>query len=263
MKKQLRVGLVVEGNVTASAVLRLSCLVEELGPIKSAGLQVARRTSNFLRAGYGVTDYQDLESARLVLLRLPDGRVPRVVGELCETELPFSEMAFALCESWLTADILAPLKRRGAAIASLVNAQNCFVLEGDIPAVRKLKRLLERGGAKALELRPGAKPLYFAANLLSTAIPIPPFQLAQQALRDSGISGNDLAGLVNEWIGIMAQSVRRGGRAAWGGPLSECSDDVAQEHFRQLQAQDPAFAASLHEWLGLARRHLAGRSKRA
>jgi len=261
MKKQLRVGLVVEGNATASAVLRLSCLAEELGPIKSAGLQVARRTSNFLRAGYGVTHYQDLESARLVLLRLPDGRVPRVVGELCETELPFPEMAFALCETWLTADALVPLKRRGAAIASSVNAQNCFVLEGDIPAVRKLKRLLERGGAKAIELRSGAKPLYFAASLLSTAIPVPPFQLAQQALRESGVSGNDLAGLINEWTDIMAQSVRRGGRAAWGGPLAECADDVAQEHFRQLQVQDPAFAATLHEWLSLARRHSARRSK--
>jgi hypothetical protein len=56
MRKQLRVGLVVEGNVTASPVLRLNGLIDELGPIKSVGLQVARRISNFLRAGYGITD---------------------------------------------------------------------------------------------------------------------------------------------------------------------------------------------------------------
>ena len=84
MKKQLRVGLVVEGNATTSPVLRLSCLKDELGPIKSGGLQVARRVSNFLRAGYGVTDYQDLECAPLILLKLPDSEVPRIVGELCE-----------------------------------------------------------------------------------------------------------------------------------------------------------------------------------
>ena len=51
MKKQLQVGLVVEGNATTSPVLRLSSLTDELGPIKSGGLQVARRVSNFLRAG--------------------------------------------------------------------------------------------------------------------------------------------------------------------------------------------------------------------
>jgi predicted short-subunit dehydrogenase-like oxidoreductase (DUF2520 family) len=265
MKKLLRVGLVVEGNATASAVLRLSSLVEELGPIKSSGLQVARRTSNFLRAGYGVTDYQDLECARLVLLRLPDDRVPGIVGELCETALPFSEMSFVLCESWLAADVLIPLRRSGAAIASVVNAgtvvQNRFVVEGDIAAVRKFKRLLDRAGAPAIELRQGTKPLYFAANLLSTAIPVPVFQLAQQALRDSGVSGNDLAGLMNDWTDVLVQSVRKGGRAAWGGALAECSEDIAQEQFRQLALQDPALAASLQEWLRLARRNMISRVK--
>ena len=33
MKKQMRVGLVVEGNATASPVLRLRSLREELGPL--------------------------------------------------------------------------------------------------------------------------------------------------------------------------------------------------------------------------------------
>jgi len=195
MKKQQQVGLVVEGNATTSPILRLSCLTDELGPIKSGGLQVARRVSNFLRAGYGVTGYQDLESAPLILLKLPDAEVPRIVGELCESGLPFAQMAFVLCESWLATDVLIPLKRKGAQIASLLNvgplSQNCFVVEGDRSAARKTKRLLERGGARAIELRPGTKPLYFAANLLSTAIPIPVLQLAQQALRSSGLEGND------------------------------------------------------------------------
>jgi hypothetical protein len=102
MKKQLQVGLVVEGNATASPVLRLNCLTNELGPIKSVGLQVARRISNLLQAGYGVTEYGDLESAQLILMRLPDAEVPRVVAELCGTGLPFDQMSFLLCETWLT-----------------------------------------------------------------------------------------------------------------------------------------------------------------
>jgi predicted short-subunit dehydrogenase-like oxidoreductase (DUF2520 family) len=265
MKKQLRVGLVVEGNATASPVLRLSSLIEELGPIKSSGLQVARRVSNFLRAGYGITDYQDLECAPLILLRLPDSDVPRIVGELSETGLPFAEMAFVLCESWLTNDVLIPLKRRGAQVASLLNVgplpENCFVVEGDRAAARKTKRLLERGGARAIELRPGAKPLYFAANLLSTAIPIPVLQLAQQALRASGLEGNDLTTVRNEWSDLLEQRVHKGGRATWGGPLAECSADVANEHFKQLAVQDPYLAATLHLWLDLAQGQMSKRSK--
>lgn len=265
MKKQLRVGLVAEGNATASPVLRLSCIVEELGPIKSVGLQVARRISNFLRAGYGVTGYQDLDCAKMILLRLPDAEVPRVVSELCETGLPFGELSFVLCESWLTSDALNPLRRRGSQIASLISAgplsQNCFAVEGDLGAVRKTKRLLERGGARVIELRGGTKPLYFAANLLSTAIPVPVLQLAQHALRESGVAGNDLAVLMNEWSDLLKQGVKKGGRATWGGPLTECSAEVANEHFRQLAVQDPGLAGALNEWLGLARRRMSKRGK--
>jgi predicted short-subunit dehydrogenase-like oxidoreductase (DUF2520 family) len=265
MKKQLRVGLVVEGNATASPILRLRCLVDELGPIKSGGLQVARRVSNFLRAGYAVTDYQDLESATLILLRLPDSEVPRIVAELCETGLPFAEIAFVLCESWLTADALIPLKRNGAQIASLRNvgplSQNCFVVEGDRPASRKVKRFVERGGGRAIELRPGTKSFYFAANLLSTAIPIPVLQLAQQALRASGVEGNDLTVLMNEWSDLLDHRVQKGGRATWGGPLAECSADVVNEHFKQLTVDDPNLAATLQHWLDLAQRQMSKRAK--
>jgi predicted short-subunit dehydrogenase-like oxidoreductase (DUF2520 family) len=265
MKKQLQAGLVVEGNATASPVLRLSCLVDELGPIKSGSLQVARRVSNFLRAGYAVTDYQDLDSATLILLRLPDSEVPRIVAELCETGLPFAELAFVLCESWLTTDALIPLKRNGGQIASLLNvgplSQNCFVVEGDRAAARKAKRFVERGGARAIELRPGAKSFYFAANLLSAAIPIPVLQLAQQALRASGVEGKDLTVLMSEWSDLLDHRVQKGGRATWGGPLAECSADVANEHFRQLSVDDPNLAATLQHWLELAQSQMSKRAR--
>ena len=262
----MRVGLVVEGNATSSSVLRLTRLKEELGPVKSAGLQVARRISNLMRAGFAVTNYQELDCAQLVLLRLPDSQAPRIVAELCETDLPFSEMAFVLCESWLTdRHCCIPLRRRGAQIASMVSVgpllQNCFVLEGDLPAVRRTKRLLARSQARVIEIRTGTKPLYFAANLLSTAIPIPAFQLAQQALRESGMSGNDLSLLTDEWWHLLQDRVRKGGRGIWGGPLAECSEATANQYFRQLAVQSPELAAVLQDWLTLARRQVSKRAK--
>jgi predicted short-subunit dehydrogenase-like oxidoreductase (DUF2520 family) len=265
MKKLLRVGLVVEGNATKSPVLRLSSLIEELGPIKSVSLQVARRISNSLRAGYAVTKYEELAGAPLILLKVPDSEALRVVAELVAAPLPFREMAFVVCETWLTTDVLIPLRRAGAQIASLVSvgplSQQGFVLEGDLAAVRKTKRLLQRGGARSVELRSGAKPLYFAANLLTSAITTPALQLAQRALRESGVSGTDLTMLMNEWWEHLGASVRKGGRAKWGGPLTECSDAVANENFRQLTLQNPALALALEEWLHLARRQVSGRAK--
>ncbi len=265
MKKQMRVGLVVEGNATSSPVLRLSHLVEEIGPIKSGGLQVACRISNFLRAGYAVTEFQDLDCAQIVLLRLPDSQVPKIVSELCNTGLPFGDMAFVLCESWLSTDTLIPLRRQGAQIASLVNvgplSQDFFVIEGDAAAVRRAKRLLIKGNVRVIEIRAGTKPLYFAANLLSAAVPIPVLQLAQQALRESGISGNELTLLTDEWAHLLNDRVRKGGRGTWGGPLAECSEETANEYFRQLAVQNPELAETFQSWLDLARRQMRKKAK--
>jgi predicted short-subunit dehydrogenase-like oxidoreductase (DUF2520 family) len=265
MKKQMPVGLVVEGNVTASRMLRLPCLRDELGPVKSLGLQVARRVSNFMRAGYGVTSYQDLGSSQLILLRVPDSQTHRIVAELCASPLPFKETSFVLCESWLPSDVLAPLRRQGAQIGSLVAdgtlATHCFVLEGDVAAVRRTKRLLSQCRTRVIELRPETKPLYFAANVISNAVTVPIFQLAQQVLRESGVSGNDLATLTNQWLEQLQDRVRKGGRGAWGGPLAECSETTANEHFRQFSVQNPQLAAMVRDWVDLARRQSSKRVK--
>ena len=114
MKKQPQLGLIVEGNAISSAVLRLPGLAADLGPIKSSGLQGSRRVSNFLRAGYAVSNYEELQSAKLILVRVPDPVLPRVIEELCASELTLPELGFVLCESWLLTETLKPLKARGA-----------------------------------------------------------------------------------------------------------------------------------------------------
>jgi hypothetical protein len=265
MKKQLQLGLVVEGNVTSSAVLRIPSLAEELGPIKSTGLQVARRISNFLRAGYAVSEYRELEAAKLILLRVPDASVGRVVEELCASEIPFEQLSFVLCESWLPTEKLAPLKARGASTASLVEApsssEKCFVVEGEMAAVRQIRRVLERGEACTIELRAGTKPRYFAADLLVTALPVPLLLAAKQALRDSGVSGNQLSMLLGDMAREMVNSFLRGARVNWGGPLKESSAETTEEYFRQLDIEDAQLAALLREQLAFARRQLGKRAK--
>jgi len=257
MRKQLGLGLVVEGNSTGSAVLRFPKLTEELGPIKSPALRVARRVSNLLRAGYAIADYKDLAAARLILLRVPDPDVPRVVDELCASELALRKMSFVLCESWLTINALQPLRSRGAATATLVEVpsarRNWFIVEGQISAVRQIRRVIENNGARAVEIRPGTKQLYFAAELLASALPIPLFAAAQQALRESGISGNRLYALLDEMVQEMFSHFLKGGRTTWGGPLNECSPEVASAYLDTLHDSYPKIAQVLEEQLTWAR----------
>jgi predicted short-subunit dehydrogenase-like oxidoreductase (DUF2520 family) len=266
MRKQPLLGLVVEGNSTGSAVLRLPNITEELGPIKSAALRVARRLSNFLRAGYAVAEYQELQAARVILLRVPDAAVLRIVSELSEAELVFKELSFVLCESWLTSNVLEPLRRSGASVATLVGMpvrlRNWFALEGDPSAVRQVRRVIDQDGARTFELRPGTKPLYFAGQLLATTLPQPLIAAAQQALRSSGISGKHLSIVLEGMVHEMFSTFLKGARTPWGGPLAECSTETVNYHLEVLRRNHRDLAGLVDEQLASARRRMLGKKWR-
>lgn len=261
MNRSLRVGLVAEGNSTHSMILRLPKIAEELGPIKSAALRVARRLSNFLRAGYAVIDYEDLQPAKLILLRVPDTAAARVVQELSASALRFKDISLVLCESWLMEDVLEPLRLRGASVATLVGfsgvRRNWFAIEGDRAAVQQVRRFLERNDARALEIRPGAKPLYFAAQLLATALPVPLFTCAQAALRESGISGNHLQMLLGDMGQCMFRDLLKGGRSASAGPLEQCSTELAGHYLRTLEQSHPGLAEVINRQLAWSQTRMA------
>jgi len=260
MKNQLSAGLVLEGNSTDSAVLRLPNIIDVLGPVKSGSLRIARRLSNFLRAGYGVATYEELQPARIILLRVPDSALDRVVQELCAANLIFSEIAFVLCDSWLSSDVLDPLVRRGAAVASVSRLKGStprFAVEGQPAATRPLRRILELNDAITLELRPGTKQSLFAAELLTTALPIPLFAAAQQALRTCGISGRMLLSVLEENAVDMFRTFGAGARSIWGGPLTECSPETAESYLRMLRDELPGVAELLDTQLPPAQRMMA------
>jgi hypothetical protein len=246
-------------------LLRLPSVAEELGPIKSTGLQLARRIANFLRAGYAVSAYHELQRAKIILLKMPDSAVPGAVLELCESEIDFKAFSFVLCESWLPTETLEPLRERGAAVASLVSATTrgnvCFVVEGDTFAVRQIRKVIERSDARTIELRPGAKALYFASKLMATAIPVPLLLVAQKALRESGVSGNNLSSLLEDMAWEMFDAFSKGARVPWGGPLTECSAETAEAHWQKLKHGHPELAAIMEEQLSWTRGLLGKRAK--
>lgn len=232
-------------------VLRLPSISEELGPVKAGVLRVARRLSNFLRAGYAVNTYEDLHPARLIFLRVPDLALPRVLAELCASELDLKDVSFVLCESCLSTSALKTLQTRGALTATIAPVQtprkSWFVIEGQTPAVRQARKFLQRNGARVFELRPGAKPLYFAAQLLATSFPVQLLVTAQHSLRAAGISGNYLYELLEEMSFEMFRSFSNGARFSWPEGRSGCSAETAFEYLGDLRSQHPAIAAILDE----------------
>ena len=258
MKRQQSVGLVVEGNATSSAVLRLPSILDELGPVKAGVQRVARRLCNFLGAGYPIGSYDDLQVARLVLLRVPDESVPRFVEELATSSLVLKDLLFVLCESCMGSDVLAPLAERGAGTATLVGfptpRKRWFVVEGQMATVRQIRRLLDRGDSRVFELKQGAKSLYLAAQLLATGAPTHLMGSAQQALRRAGIKGNHLHEFLEEMSLEMFRSFSNGARFTWPGARAGCLPHTIDGYLDDLRTRHPEIAADLEEQLLLAAR---------
>jgi hypothetical protein len=248
--------LVAEGNVTRSSVLRLRRLPELLGPIKATLPRVAKRLSNFLHAGYVAQQYQELEAASLVLLRMPDSVVEETVAQIAAADLPFRRLSFALCESWLTSDSLAALAQRGSSVASVIplpGRRNWYLAEGQVSAVRTVRSFLEYSEATVLQIRHGSKSRCFAAGVLAGALPMPLYLAAQHALRESGVTGNNLTTAVEEMAQALLREFSKGARAIWGGPLAEASQEARELHLKYLAFHEPELKDTLDGYLSLAK----------
>jgi predicted short-subunit dehydrogenase-like oxidoreductase (DUF2520 family) len=253
MNQQLQLGLIIEGNSTHSEILRLPSIVQELGPVKSSSIRVARRHSNQIRAGFPVSEYQELHSANLVLVKASDASVTKIVGELCESDLPLGAVGVVLCETWLDSKALEPLAKRGAFVATLVKLPSLstprFVVEGDAKAVRPLRRFLSRNGTRSIELNREHKHLVFASELLAMTVPVSLLSRAKQLLREGGLSGNVLWDILDQMARKMVMDFSRGSRLDSSGPLTECPTETARANLSLLEKTQPSVASILRQHL--------------
>lgn len=244
MKKQRPLALLVEGNASTSALFRLRHFGSLVGPVKSTSLAAAQRFANTNRAGYGVGTFAELQEARLLLVRVPDTSIRRVAQEIADSELNLKRTCIVFCETWFGSDTMGALRERDAEVATISAVPSqvglSFIAEGDTRALRAIKPIVKNGGGTFLEIRPGSKALYFAAELLVTAMPLSYLSAAQRSLREAGLSGRPLARVLDELAGTMLRNFRAGARIAAGGPLANCPPHLAHEHLTTIVSTMPA-----------------------
>ena len=251
MRKQLPLGLVLEGSSSRSAILRLPRLADELGPIKSSSTRLARRFSNLVKGGNPVAGYEELQDAVVVLIRVPDSAAQRVIDELCSSGLVLTRMSFVLCDTWLDTEALRPLRERGASVATVARLpaieRNWFAVEGQLRASRLIGRVIEKHEGRVFEMKIGTKHLLFAAAMLINVLPLPLLAMAQHTLRSGGITGNDVAVLLDGLAAKTVREVTQGVRLPLAEFPADCADDLAKRFMTALKCARPDLAAFIHE----------------
>lgn len=252
MKKQPPVGLIVEGDASNSAMLNLPGLGPNIGLVKSSSLRAARRFSNAFNLGQAIETYEDMQACRLVLIKVPDQELPRILQEMAEAGQSTIPPHIAVCETWLATEMLNGLRRKGTKMATVTSIPSpmsrWFIAEGEIAAVRLLRRLLEDCNAKVVPINSGTKSLYFAAEVLTTAAPLPFISAAKTLLREAGLSGNVLSAVVEQLFAKMYRNAKAGHRIAMAGPLAACPEQVASAHLSRAQEVSSSIASLLEQY---------------
>jgi predicted short-subunit dehydrogenase-like oxidoreductase (DUF2520 family) len=148
----------------------------------------------------------------------------------------------------LSSDVLAPLKRAGAYIASL-HPMMTFV-SGAVPDIRQVRFAVEGGrkavavasqiarklGAEVFPIKKSNKVLYHALGSFSSPLVVATLVTAERVGRAAGLT---LPQTRKVMAGILEQTLKnyleRGPAAAFSGPIKRGDLETVRRHLRELQ----------------------------
>jgi hypothetical protein len=250
-------GLISLGGVAQSFLVRLPSLLATIGPVKAASLHVARRVSKTLRVGHAVEHYSDLEKCPLIWIAVPDSAVDKVSSEL-GASLAITGRMFVLCGSNLDSLRAVRLRAAGSRTATL-NAMDrdarTLIAEGHPEVLGRLRKLASSDQRKLIEVRPRAKPLYFAGTHLAEHLMLPWMSAALESFRSAGFTRAQAADAVAQMNGRTMRAYAKAGRKAWSAALASELRASLDRDLDAIREQDPRLARFYSVAIALAMRY--------
>jgi predicted short-subunit dehydrogenase-like oxidoreductase (DUF2520 family) len=218
-------------------------------------------------------DSPELDHAQIFLLTTSDAALEPVARELA---ISFSgwrgKVVLHTCGS-LASSVLAPLKRRGAAIGSLHPFQTIpnpkegtrnliggyWAVEGDLPACRLAKRWIKAWGGVAFPIRPENKTLYHLAAFLTCPAVVTLMDGSVSLLAQAGVPARIARPMLARFVAETARNFETlGARGALTGPAARGDWATLRAHLRALKRSTPdavpLYGALLRRMLRLAGR---------
>jgi predicted short-subunit dehydrogenase-like oxidoreductase (DUF2520 family) len=148
----------------------------------------------------------------------------------------------------LTSDVLAPLKRAGAHVASLHPMMTFvsgatpdlskvpFAVEGDARAVAAARRIVQRLGAKVFTIKKQNKVLYHALGSFSSPMVVAALVTAERVGQAAGLSREQSRKVMGPILHqTLKNYLKRGPAAAFSGPIKRGDLETVRRHLRELK----------------------------
>jgi predicted short-subunit dehydrogenase-like oxidoreductase (DUF2520 family) len=201
---------------------------------------------NSLRAGYPVRTYAEFKKSAVILLCLPDTTLPDLINEMSLSEFDWTGKVILLCDSVLDNGSLSKLAERGASVGSLNEVPgfdgDCFVAEGDRPAVLAARRLLSRGHARVMELKSSEKATFLAGVTFAGELVTPLAHSAVSSFRLAGLHGEQAAIVLERIFERALRSYLKAGKSGWTGHIASGNLDEVLRQIEKLRQSSPALS---------------------
>ena len=148
----------------------------------------------------------------------------------------------------VTSDVLAPLKRAGASIASLHPMMTFvpgtkpkmsdvpFAVEGDARAITAARKVVKNLGAEIFAIKKSAKPLYHALGSFSSPLIIATLVTAERVGCGAGLTASQTRKVMGP---ILLQTIKNyqqsGAAAAFSGPIKRGDLNTVRRHLKELK----------------------------
>lgn len=242
-------------------------------------LASARRAVRFIGSGRPIgLEAPELDEARVILLTTADAALAEVAAGLAGRR--------GGCDNWsgtvvlhtcgsLPSTVLAPLKRRGAAIGSLHpfqtipnpsagvrNLPGCFwATEGDAAAQEVARRWVKALGGVAFHVRSTQRTLYHLAAFLVCPTLVTLMERSVRLLKRAGVPAGIARPMLERFVAETARNFAElGARRSLTGPAVRGDWPTIERHLAALRRFSPevipVYKALLREMLSLAGRRL-------
>jgi predicted short-subunit dehydrogenase-like oxidoreductase (DUF2520 family) len=236
--------------------------------------EAAQRAVRFIGSGRPVSlDAPELTCAPVILLTTSDAALAPLARRLASLGKDWSGRVVLHTSGSVPASVLAPLKRRGAAIGSLHPYQTIpnpatgvrnlpggfWGIEGDPAARQVATRWIRALRGVAFPIRPEKKILYHAAAFMVCPTLVTLMDQSVKFLSLSGVPDKIARPMLARFVTETVKNfVELGGRKALTGPASRGDWQIIRRHLAALRRDFPGIV-SLYQELLRAMLRLAGK----
>ena len=240
--------------------------------VLNQSLESAEAAVEFIGSGSAVKDYANLSHADAWLIAADDPSITTIADTLAaSTAVRKGDIVFH-CSGILGSEVLAPLRERGATVASIHPihgfsnpatsiasfAGSFCAAEGEPEALAKLIPTFEKIGAQIITIDSHSKLLYHAGSVIGCNYLIGLLDASQQCFELAGIERSQSSKLLRPIIHAIVDSVLDSSPAeALVGPIARGDIETVSKQLSALEEQAPDLA-TIYRLMGERNAKLAG-----